>query len=66
MVANECHTENTVFKRRAEDKKEQITLGRAAVEAKMATGLKTHRKRWEAVQPEHAGRVKSGPGKALR
>lgn len=66
MVAIKCLAESTVSKRRTEDKKEQITIGRGAAKAKMAMSLKTPRKKWEAVQPEHARRVKSGPGEALR
>ena len=56
MVAIKCLAENTVYKRRTEDKKEQITRGRGAAEAKTAMSLKTPRKKWEAVQPEHARR----------
>ena len=59
MVAIKCLAENTVSKRRAEDKKEQITKGRGAAEAKTVMSLKTPRKKWEAVQP-------SGPGEVLR
>lgn len=66
MVAIKCLAENTVSKRRAEDKKEQIAIGRGAAEAKTAMSLKTPRKKWEAVQPERARRVKSGPGEVLR